>query len=212
MKSTLKINVGKFNETVGKAVFSLAAGSGNRRKIDSELYRATSEVVDDVVAHPVSVEILKGPMQEKKGNPVSGYGNLFSFIGFPASATPIADIVRTIYETQFKVSAVTRAGTVTTMKISSPKMSEIWRKTPMPWLDGESWVRGIEEKGISGLGHYLNTRWEGREGRESSGWGVQIKAKLDKRSDRVEPREYVAHIIEEAVKGITKRITQDIIS
>lgn len=207
MKSTLIIKSGKFDKTIGDVVESLAAGKNNRKAIDSELNRATAEVVKAVVSHPVSTELLKGPKQEKDGNSVSGYGNLFSFIGFDKDDRPIKDIVDAIEDNKFRISAVTRAGTVTTMKISSPKMTEVWRRTPMPWLSGESWVRGIEEKGISGLGYYLNTKWD----RGKSGWGVQVKVRVGD-EDRVAPREYVAAIIRDTVKDITNRITKDIIS
>lgn len=207
MKSTLKINAEKFSKTVGDAVYSLAASSGNRRRIDSELNRATAEVVKKVIDHPISQEILGGP--EVRNNPsgtLGGYGGLFSFIGFSADATPIADIVGVIDAEGFRIGGVRRAGNVTTMDIASPKMTEIWRNTPIPWQDGESWVRGVEEKGISGLGQYLNTRWDGR-----SGWGVQIKTKVRSQT-RSSPQAYVAEIIKDSVKGIVNRITQDIIS
>src|SRR6478736_9265107 len=87
---------------------------------------------------------------------LNGYGDLFSFLGFPRNKKP-TNKIRTL------IKAIKLA------PASSPDLSIIWEaqefptigkieeatKNELPWIKGKSWVTYLEQ-GVPGLGSYLN--------------------------------------------------------
>jgi hypothetical protein len=142
-------------------------------------------------AHPITIEIDAGPTARNSSGTLGGYGNLFSFIGFPSGNDPTAIIKKIFSEKiKFTVSRVNKRGKY---KITCfiPSLEEIYGLTPLPWASGKSWVDGIE-KGMSNLGSYLYS--PSGFGSSLSGTGIQAKGGGSGVSFQNAP--YVAKLIE----------------
>ena len=172
---------GRFN------IKNISRKIGNSKKIDREMEKVASRVtrqekekmVERFVSHPVSKEILGGTgATNSSGTLMGGYGNLYTFIGFPAGRRPIQDIVSLIQRRTFLIP---KSGRKTRSK-SSNKISRSYEinyideteihnsvEARMPWESG-SWIRGIEE-GISSFSSYIHKAFEGGRSKK----GVQAK-------------------------------------
>jgi len=135
--------------------------------------RVKKQMIEDFLNHPVTIEIAQGPdYKNNESGTLGGYGGLFSFIGFEADGEdPLKPILEALESTKIEIERATKDGFRYNVILPTP--ADIFAATPMPWAKGRSWAKGIE-KGISGLGYYLNTSYP--EGK--SGEGVQIRVKL----------------------------------
>jgi len=135
---------------------------------------AHMEMLKAFESHPVTKEIKSGPDGYNQSGTLGGYGNLYSFIGFEEGMDPIAPI-RKILKKTLKVRAIpaNHKSMVMNFLVELPSKEELFAASPMPWATGRSWIDGIE-KGISGLGEYLNTT----SFSSRSGEGVQAKNKI----------------------------------
>ena len=125
-----------------------------QQRIIAAFEKIKKEMIEEFLAHPVSVEILGGPNAENTSETLGGYGNLFSFIGFNEGDSPLQPIIDFLESSKIENSRDTESGFL--MKIFLPSKEEVFSVTPMPWANGRSWAEGIE-RGISGFGYYLNT-------------------------------------------------------
>jgi len=160
---------------------------GNSKKLDREMEKVASRItrqekekmIERFVSHPVSKEISNGASAtNSSGTLMGGYGNLYTFIGFPAGRRPIQDIVSLIQRRTFLVP---KSGRKTRSKnpnavsrsyaINYIDETEIhsYGEARMPWESG-SWIRGIEE-GISSFSSYIHKAFEGGRSKK----GVQAK-------------------------------------
>jgi len=139
--------------------------------------------------HPVTVEIEAGPNSSNTSRTLSKKGNLFSFIGFEKGDRPIAPIRSLFKEIFINKVVVKKDGSVDTV-VYYPKAEEYFAVTPLPWANGRSWADGIE-KGISGLGFYLNEK----NANSRSGTGIQTKGELSKTS--FQPTDYLRKLIKD---------------
>tara|TARA_B100000131_G_scaffold321438_1_gene372140 strand:+ start:1420 stop:2052 length:633 start_codon:yes stop_codon:yes gene_type:complete len=148
-------------------------------------------LVKQFEAHPITIEIDAGPTARNSSGTLGGYGNLFSFIGFPSGSDPTA-IIKQIFneKIKFKVSRVNKTGKY---KITCfiPTLQEIYGLTPLPWAAGKSWVDGIE-KGMSNVGQFLYS--SSGFGSSRAGTGIQAKRGGSRVSFQNTP--YVAKLIE----------------
>lgn len=129
------------------------------------------EMLDEFNDHPITKEIEMGPKLGYQSRFLRGYGDLFSFIGFSRDDDPIKPIRKILRG--LRLYSVTSKGLDHVYEVRNyPTAQDIFRVTPMPWKDGASWAQGIE-RGISGLGQYLNVEFEG--GRSKA--GIQVKTK-----------------------------------
>lgn len=135
---------------------------------------AHMEMLKAFESHPVTKEIKSGPDGYNQSGTLGGYGNLYSFIGFEEGMDPIEPI-RKILKKTLKVRAIpaNHKSMVMNFLVELPSKEELFAASPMPWATGRSWIDGIE-KGISGLGEYLNTT----SFSSRSGEGVQAKNKI----------------------------------
>jgi len=145
-----------------------------RRVIEPEIEKRQKDLDRKFEAHPITVELNAGPRAFNTSGTLGGYGNLFSFIGFPAGARP-TEVISRIFKEKIKFK-VKRAGSkgryIVTFFI--PDIQEIYGLTPIPWLTGKSWVQGVET-GLSNLGQYVYSATG--FGSSSSGTGIQAKNK-----------------------------------
>jgi len=143
-----------------------------RRVIEPEIEKRQKDLDRKFEAHPITVELNAGPRAFNTSGTLGGYGNLFSFIGFPAGARP-TEVISRIFKEKIKFK-VKRAGSkgryIVTFFI--PDIQEIYGLTPIPWLTGKSWVQGVET-GLSNLGQYIYSA----TGLVSSTSGTGIQAK-----------------------------------
>ena len=134
---------------------------------------AKSILMSEFNNHPVTKEIEGGAMARNSSGTLGGYGNLYTFIGFP-DGNPVSaprsaiEMLTSLSKRPVKSSVTTGKYITLTFSVRYPSLMDMARVTPMPW-EGGSWLVNIEE-GISNFNHYLYKRWVGSR----SGHGVQI--------------------------------------
>jgi hypothetical protein len=162
-----------------------------QQRIIAAFEKMKKEMLEEFLAHPVSVEILGGPNAENTSETLGGYGNLFSFIGFDEGDSPLQTIIDLIESSKIEDSRDTESGFL--MKIFIPSKEDIFSATPMPWASGRSWAEGIE-RGISGFGYYLNT--DSNSSRSSAG----IQAQSVIRRGKFKNTPYISALINKYTK------------
>ena len=118
--------------------------------------------------HDVTAELKAGPRGLNISDTLEGYGNLFSFIGFPSGDDPTEGLRQLLEEGTELRQTVYRNG-AWYFRASLPSKEAIEGVTQMPWESGNSWAYAVETY-ISGLSHYLYKKWAGSR----SGMGVQL--------------------------------------
>lgn len=141
--------------------------------------KARQELIDEFENHIVSKEIEEGPDAQNISGTLGGYGNLFSFIGFPYGSKPITDFIQTLYKyirlREGSVKINIRGDNIELQyQAIVPVDNEIENRTKMPWESGRSWLFAIE-RGISGFSQYINRRFIPAS---RSTAGVQTKNKI----------------------------------
>ena len=153
---------------------SRSMASALRRLMEPKVEERRKDLSKKFEAHPITVELVAGPRASNTSGTLGGYGNLFSFIGFPAGDRP-TEVISRIFEEKikFKVRRVNKRGRYM-VNFHIPSIDEIYGLTPIPWLAGKSWVQGVET-GLSNLGQYVYS--DSGFGSSSSGTGIQAKNK-----------------------------------
>ena len=144
-----------------------------RRILKLKVALLRKKILSDFNKHPVTKEMERGVYADNVSGLLSGYGNLFSYIGFYHSAKPVGALRRLIM--QIRLLKITRsARTMGRLMINSaiiryPDEADILNVSKMPW-EPRSWVYGIE-RGIDGSGYYMKTRFKGGRSKH----GLQAK-------------------------------------
>jgi len=169
-------------------------------KIKKAALEAQSKMIANFENHLVTKEIESGPDGYNMSGTLSGYGNLYSFIGFEEGMDPITPIRRILQKSlEIKSLPSGARSMITNFLVELPSKQEIIEASPMPWAEGRSWVEGIE-KGISGLGQYLNkVSFSSR-----SGEGVQSENKI--RGGGFKNSKYLSDILNQLNRDIRKYI------
>ena len=196
----MKINKRGLNAELGKQVTPII-----RKRMHSRILIAAREAEQALLAafdaHPVTREIEAGPGATNTSGTLGGYGNLFTFIGFNDSDNPI-EAIRALLKNsvQVKILPADHRKMIQNFVISLPSKAEIEAAAPMPWAGGRSWVEGIE-KGISGLGNYINSRTRdiGR-----SGSGTQTEDSIRGASFRSTP--YLSQLLNQLQETLRRAI------
>lgn len=138
--------------------------------IDPQIKDLQNKMVQEFESHPVTREIDAGPTASNSSGTLGGYGNLFAFIGFDSSDNP-TEAIKKLLSREVKTTIRRRNDQgAFQIEIQMALPEEIYKSTPMPWLSGKSWAKGIE-MGISGLGRFLYSS-EGFDNSRSD-YGVQ---------------------------------------
>jgi hypothetical protein len=167
---------------------------GIKQVIEKKVKSAQQNLLKSFEKHPVTAEIEGGASASNLSGTLGGIGNLFTYIGFSSGEKPLA-IVRTLlekYEIRYH-----HTKSRTTINITVPTASELFKVTPMPWATGRSWAKGIET-GISGLGRYLYQD----SARSRSGGAVQVKGRL--RAGKFSNTSYLSSLLKNYYKEIRK--------
>jgi len=170
MAKFVKVNMRDVNRSLSRnKIFN----SELRKNILKKVENSKTALIKEFNLHPVTREIERGVSSQNVSGTLGGYGNLFTFIGFPFGSTPIhtvREMLRRIKVGRARKSTFTQKGVKTEVEIDIPSKEAITAATPMPWEQGRSWLYGIET-GISGFGSYMYKKWR----TSRSGHGVQAK-------------------------------------
>jgi len=135
-----------------------------------------NQMLDEFEQHPVTVELDAGPSSSNTSRTLSGYGNLFTFIGFPSGYDPLGEVRTRLNQTILKKVSFTKGKL--NFLTSEPSREELFSITKFSdfrndFEGSRSWLDGIET-GISGLGYYLYLAGKDVEG-SRSGPAIQLK-------------------------------------
>ena len=133
-----------------------------RKKIVNKVNASKNTLINQFNSHPVTKEINEGPTSPNYSGTLGGYGNLFSFIGFPFSSRPtsvVENLLRTIKTGKIVTTRSSRNLIKVEVGIDMPSKERFYQATPLPFESGRSWLYGIET-GISGFGNYFYKRWK----------------------------------------------------
>lgn len=164
-----QIDMASINQKVAQsAKYNKAADALARQK----LLMAKTQLLNEFDNHPVTQEIKGGPNQNNLSNTLGGYGNLFTFIGFPEGADP-TDAVRSFLMTFIRITKKTKDRNLNiNYSVSIPDQQD-FNFAKMPWESGKNWVSGIES-GISGFNYYLSKAAQASR----SGGAIQVDGNL----------------------------------
>jgi len=155
---------------------------------------AKAAMISQFDAHPVTKELKGGPNSANLSKTLpQGYGNLFSFIGFPVSYDPISPVKNLLLTTRKlkKFNNSIGKNTITSnFTVTLPSKDAISSVSKMPWETGRSWVYGVES-GISGFGYYMFKNYT--LGRSKK--GLQSDNKVRKGSFRPMYSGYITRIL-----------------
>ena len=143
------------------------------KRIERNFDNIKSQMIRELMNHPVTKEIQQGSASANSSGTLSGYGNLFTFIGFESGSSPIDAIKQEFDKTVLRFRTLTDDGPIWNIYLPAPE--DIWDVTPMPWAEGRSWAKGIET-GISGVGWYLYNQKKNYP-QSRSGPAIQFKSK-----------------------------------
>jgi hypothetical protein len=164
-----KINKASIKKKIANSEeFKKAADWHAKRRFNKEKRR----LLEEFTSHPVTLEIGGGAESKNLSGTLSDYGNLFTFIGFPAGVNP-TELVRNFLISAVKMKRVPSKGDLNVnYKITIPSLSD-FSVAKMPWEGGANWVQSVEV-GVSGLNYFMSKA----SGVSRSGKGIQIDNKL----------------------------------
>jgi hypothetical protein len=169
-----KINMKSVTKSLS---YNKAFKSGMRKKVVKTFESSKNRLLQEFNAHPVTQEIKGGPNAKNTSGTLGGYGNLFTFIGFPFGTDPTAVVQAMIRENirlgQAKKTRNTRSRVTVGVEIEMPSKAAFAAATPLPFASGRSWLYGIET-GISGFGNYMFKKWK----TSRSGRGIETQKKI----------------------------------
>jgi len=130
------------------------------KQAEQEIGKIKQELLEDYNDHPVTKELEAGADSENISQTLNGIGNLTTYIGFQEGSNPTEPV-------RSKLNTVTLnpKGKVSNndsnlsfeFDVVAPSIEEIESVGSLPFEQGNSWIRGIEN-GISGFGSYIYGR------------------------------------------------------
>jgi hypothetical protein len=177
--------------SLSKKIKSFATKQIYKKKFTSIVERAEKLkqlMINEFKNHPVTKEIEGGNYSDNISRTLSGYGNLFTFIGFEVGDKPTDPILELLKNIKITHNL---SDDNLFLRISYPSPDDVWVITPMPWQSGRSWAKGIET-GISGLNYYLLLNKFSDSSR--SGLGIQSENKA-RSSMRYMPTQYITTLL-----------------
>jgi hypothetical protein len=180
-----------------KAINSLKFRKVAQQEAKRKFERAKAGLLQDFLNDVVTREIRGGSTASNSSGTLTGYGNLFSYIGFYENIDPVEPLESYLRNFSFSVKQVRSARGGLTIQLNWFNLDTIKALSGMPWEEGNSWVMGIE-RGISGFGHYMYDLGKGR-----SGAAIQKESPVENVST-FSTRRYLPSMLEEARRRIRK--------
>jgi hypothetical protein len=151
---------------IGKRVEAIVVKGFNKIKAD---------MLREFETHPITVELEGGPGAANSSGTLGGYGNLFTFIGFPENHDPISPVRERLKAVVIRRTGYSRG--VFNFITNEPTRDELFSMTKISSFRGDfeggrSWLDGIET-GLSGLGYYLYSKDKDLKG-SRSGPAIQL--------------------------------------
>lgn len=144
-----------------------------KRTIKRRFADAKKALLTEFEESLITQEIDEGPEDTTNiSNTLSGYGNLFSYIGFNAGDEPCQIIREMISDISLKRDGgIIKIGNQYFAELNRPYLEDFYNATPLPFLGGRSWILGIETNTVGGVAQYIYNNWpNGRSGK-----GVEVK-------------------------------------
>ena len=158
---------------------------------------AKKQIIREFDSHSVTRELQAGPDASNLSDTLGGYGNLFSYMGFPTGLDPTV-AVRNFLINSIRLKRSSKGTKLdVNYDISIPSLQDFNFAT-MPWESGKSWVSGIET-GVSGFNYYMAKAAEASR----SGSAIQIDGKLRGRSSS-SGLKYISRMLSNFKMRITK--------
>lgn len=187
---------------INKNILDKELSKSKMAALEKEAFNFASKILEEkkqnylnaIADHPVSQELSSGPNGPNVSNTLNGEGNLYSFIGFENGAKPIEDLLYIINKNT-RIKKTESKQDEFKFEVYTPNLEELRNVTPMPFENGNSWLRGIE-KGISGFSNYLYGLLFGSS---RSGTGIQSKNKI--RRANYKPVKYFTLLYNEFIKS-----------
>jgi len=130
------------------------------QQAQEEMSKIKQELLEDYNDHPVTRELEAGADSENISQTLNGIGNLTTYIGFQEGSNPtepVRDKLNTVtLNPKGKVSN-SDSNLSFEFDVIAPSIEEIEAVGSLPFEQGNSWIRGIEN-GISGFGAYIYGR------------------------------------------------------
>ncbi len=147
-----------------------------------EFEKIKAKMILNFESHSITREIEAGVNASNTSGTLGGYGNLFSFIGFPSGHDPIEPIRERLYATTIR--KIRFSNGVMEFVTTEPTREELFSMSKFSdfrdeFVGSRSWIDGIET-GISGLGSYL---YEASRSIAKSRSGKAIQLKGGKKSE-----------------------------
>jgi len=148
-----------------------------RRIAQLEFEIIKNRMIKEFEEHKVTLEIEGGALASNSSGTLGGYGNLWSFIGFPDAYNPLDGVREKLDQTEIRDFGFKRGqlNLITT----EPSREELFAITKISdfrkdFEGGRSWLDGIET-GLSGLGLYLYDTEKNFGEKSRSGPAIQLK-------------------------------------
>jgi hypothetical protein len=130
------------------------------QQAQNEMSKIKQELLEDYNDHPVTKELEAGADSENISQTLNGIGNLTTYIGFQEGSNPTEPV-----RNKLKTVSLNPKGKVSDndsnlsfeFEVIAPSIEEIEAVGSLPFEQGNSWIRGIEN-GISGFGAYIYGR------------------------------------------------------
>ena len=183
--------------SISKKIISSSRVIKNAEKIlEQKVLISKNKLINQFIQHPVTQELQNGESSTNISGTLGGYGNLFSFIGFPKGFNPIDPILTLL--NQIKLNRNPKiSGNKLQFRLTVPSKNELSNVSKMPWETGRSWLFDVE-KTISGLGAYLFIKTSASR----SGQGIQMQKESFARTFR--PVKYFNSIYNSFLKTFNK--------
>ncbi len=201
--ATITLNTISITKKINKALGSQRYKTFATRAAETRFNITKDKFINEFDNHDVTQELLEGPTADNISGILYGYGNLFSFFGFPSNTNPIERLrnylINNIRILKTPTFVETSKGVIYNFQVKTPDADDIYGITPMPdgWSD-MSWVEAVE-KGIGTLSYYIYHLFFGDPSRSGTGLQLKKRRKWIKIKDRTKRTPYVVNLLKEFI-------------
>ena len=151
-KVSVRVNINGFYKELSRPNNARIIEKEARPIMRRVVREAQEDLIQDFENHPITQELDAGVNASNTSGTLGGYGNLFTFIGFPRRTRPTQPI-RKIVTRHITFTNLRYRNRTVRFEMRAPTKEEIFDETPLPWAS-DSWARRVE-LGLAGFGSYL---------------------------------------------------------